>query len=508
MGKGKYIRACVLVLAFLCACSDQNSAVKQPANQALAPVTDAYLDQLGADDRYYVINRLHASLYKGVPLSQYFDVSRGLHTPVNTGRYTIQAVRTALGASGDIDALTDNVEQKYFINSDGEARWNPLEVPLAYLYELPLSREYFDFWIAYQLVNNILFSPGLELTSVQLTDVQTIYARLVEALALNKPIREIVYEHVTSEENWRRFRSPEDNVREMMEIYLQRFRDEEVPRAATACKNWFLTEEEQHFKLLRTVNVNRTPQSVLDRSDVVSCEDFYRALANHEDLIPTVVNRIVAQFFPASSNSQRRQIADALLAENVQTFGEIFSRIIFSRAFLLEQARVKTFEELFFNVAENITWTPHRRYFDYITRQDSEAGIDRRNLRQIKQEAMTYKLGRHNEVPTDTMSLSYLQSMVRFSLFSNVAEPNDTNLGWSQEFVLNNNVQALSDEDFIDYVLLSTIARRATNDERATLLNVLQQSGFDGFPVSKAKIIFDYVSQMPEFYYFRGANDA
>ena len=45
---------------------------------------------------------------------------------------------------------------------------------LAILYELPLCKEYYDHWMAYQLANTILFSPAVELeTNVLGTTVVT-----------------------------------------------------------------------------------------------------------------------------------------------------------------------------------------------------------------------------------------------------------------------------------------------------------------------------------------------
>ncbi|MBW2468110.1 MAG: hypothetical protein JRE62_02360, partial [Deltaproteobacteria bacterium] len=62
----------------------------------------------------------------------------------------------------------------------------------------------------------------------------------MKGIRQDNSIRQIVYDHMVSQENWRRFRSPEDNTREMMEIFLKRFNDAEVPLAAMACKNWSL----------------------------------------------------------------------------------------------------------------------------------------------------------------------------------------------------------------------------------------------------------------------------
>jgi hypothetical protein len=91
-----------------------------------------------------------------------------------------------------------------------------------------------------------------------------------------------------SQENWRRFRSPEDNTREMMEIFLRRFKDEEVPKAALACKNWSLTGQDQGYQFVIDFDENTEPQNTLD-TNVTTSWDFYRAIAEHPDPIHTVI---------------------------------------------------------------------------------------------------------------------------------------------------------------------------------------------------------------------------
>lgn len=89
-----------------------------------------------------------------------------------------------------------------------------------------------------------------------------------------------------SQENWRRFRSPEDNTREMIEIFLGLFdQDAEVPKASIACKNWSLTDDEQGYQLVIGFDENTEPQEVLGAA-ILSCYDFYQAVAQHPLLIP------------------------------------------------------------------------------------------------------------------------------------------------------------------------------------------------------------------------------
>ena len=132
------------------------------------------------------------------------------------------------------------------------------------LFVLPLSREYYETWISYKLMNTILFSPALELETMDYTDIQKIFSRLIYLIAEDYTIGEIVYEHMITQENWRRFRSPEDNTREMMEIYLKRFNDDEVPLASTACRNWSLTDESEGYQLFIGFDRNTEPLRLLN----------------------------------------------------------------------------------------------------------------------------------------------------------------------------------------------------------------------------------------------------
>jgi len=60
---------------------------------------------------------------------------------------------------------------------------------------------------------------------------------MVTALNDQEGLRFITYKHMMSEDNWRRFRSPEDNGREMLEIYNLDFNDAHVPISAKALQN-------------------------------------------------------------------------------------------------------------------------------------------------------------------------------------------------------------------------------------------------------------------------------
>jgi hypothetical protein len=251
---------------------------------------------LSDEEKLALANKANATLYKGVSSQAFFDYSiqTGLQLIMSDSNQ-IELLETKLSRSlGDINAYLDLIDEKYTFDS----RKKPLQYPLAMLYEFPLSRELYDAWMAYQLSNTILFSPAVELESCDYIDIQSIFYRLFHLIGEDASIRDIVYEHMISQENWRRFRSPEDNTREMMEIFLAHFVDEDVPIASQACKNWSLTDESDGYRLFIDFDANTEPLSLLGRT-VVDCYDFYDAVAEHGNLIPTVTASLVDIFFQA-----------------------------------------------------------------------------------------------------------------------------------------------------------------------------------------------------------------
>ena len=353
---------------------------------------DDHLAGLPPVQRYAALNNLMATLYKGVEVAEFFNLAAGLSTPVaRSDAPSLATIATRLDTPltnfSDIIAFLTN---KYFF--DERRLRNTRALAMALLWELPLSREYFHRWIAYRLANTILFSPGQELDSVSHVDVQEIFNRLSHRLDQGASIREIVEEHLHTEANWRRFRSPEDNTREMMELFLDRFIDSEVPLASIACQNWFLTDESDGYQLLKSQDTNSDPLDFLETTGIVSCDDFYREVAMHPALIPTVVARVVAEFFPTASGAEHEDFVNEIVISRPETFQEIYRALLFSRKYLLESSRTWQFEEAYFPVADRIAWVAHRNFFHNLN--DRSPGDNPPDLSEMRQETMTFKIGR------------------------------------------------------------------------------------------------------------------
>ncbi|MEK6750612.1 MAG: hypothetical protein AABY83_15640 [Pseudomonadota bacterium] len=482
---------------------------RQPKNDVeptgfARPINDGDLRQMSALEQYRIYNKLLATLYKGESADNFFDLSAGLAMPK---RKDTQPLIENLKEKLHKSVVDDNYYAQLVNAKHGVSivmtNPNPRAYAMAMLQEMPLTRTHYMHWIAYQLTNAILFSPGLELDSVSQEDAQIIYQRLVAMLQEHRSISEILYAHLISRENWRRFRSPEDNTREMMEIYLLRFDDSEVPKAATACKNWYLDVNDAYtLKFNGTPTPNVTPQTgLLDRDDIVSCEDFYRAITKHPNLAAAITSRLIDHFFYGYSVMFKQAFINSVVSTDPKYFDDIFESIVFSYEYLTKVSRAKSFEETFLGTGERLYWYAWGGFFRVKTGDDASSVTP--NLTNINQQAMTYKLGRPWHIPFDSLSLAFYHKSVRDELF--LDSRNDQNGagdgGWRTTLINQPNIQSLSDDDFIDYLFISSLTRKPTDLERTTLQAIFIAQNVTS-RTNKAFITFDYASRLAESYHF------
>ncbi len=495
-----------LILLFLIGCGssssdkDKDDSEEAPGSSDMSSISSGEYKSLSSEKQYRVANQLAGTLFKGISVSSFFDLSTGI-SPLTVKEgidYITQTRRLLSEELTDKNTYLGRVDAKY---SFDESSYKPKQYPLALLFELPLSKDYYDHWMSYILTNTILFSPAFELETTDYIDIQKVYYRLSRMIGQGEKIRDIVYDHMISQENWRRFRSPEDNTREMMEIFLARFIDEEVPKAAKACQNWVLSDENQGYQLIIDFNENTESQNILDTS-LTSCYEFYEAVSQHSDLIPVITKTIVDRFFLTHTDQEQQAITDQIVASNPTTFTEIFNIIIFSGAYLLENSRPKWYEEAFFNLANRINWFADENYFRYLNRPPGTYSSIT-TLAQMKQASMSYKLGRLT-LPLDSLSFSYYHKSVRERLLVNrKSNPfSNSDSGWQSEFI----EVDLMGEDFINYLFLSVISRQATKNELTVIQEILVERGYDDDSDDKmqqAMVVLDYLSRLSELYFFR-----
>jgi len=553
----------------------------------LSPLADSEYSALPLIERYRVANKLSATFYSGIAVEDFFELESGfteahpaitdewlssyraaMLTPLNTdqrARYDLEIL-----GSGSLDddaiALVEGEVPALF----DFGRDRPRELPLARIYHYPPSLDKASQWMAWHLANTLLFSPSSELDSAGMTDVQNVMRRLDRAILSNQPVRDVVYEHMRSVENWRRFRSPEDNTREMLEIFLGfEDLDDEVPAASTACRDLYLTDDRDGYQLAYTDFPNTEAQTVLGQP-IVACDDFYRLVATHEALIPTVARTLVGYFFSTRDTAFKVAAVDQLVSSGAETFLDLFLPIVFSKAYLFDTEKVKSFEESFLSISQRIHWRVRSDMFRGLA--SGEGGLWQGYLAEMSWAAMSNKLGRPSTVPTDSLSFANYHKALREKLLINTwrwdeemgisrpsppdpaplpappeeasaqaisdyetvvaqnaqtieAMPADEKAEYYQALerfeehtMRHDQVVKLSIPEFIDYLFLSVALRRANPREITTLIGLFDQNEWirieeEGQYINKwnranaARLVMDYLSRLPEIYYHRHAGD-
>lgn len=503
-------------------------------------LSDDAFNELSEEQQYATANKLLSTLYKGVPVHEYFKLENGLTSlqSINGGGYFTSLVRRLQTPMQNEQMVHldryilggDEVDNGSGMNQEAAFRFSrdrARELPLARIHVYPVSRQLYTHWMAWHLANSLLFSPAAELDSAGMTDVQNVYRRLVNGIERQDSMRLIVGEHMRSLENWRRFRSPEDNTREMMEIFLGlEDQDDEVPRASKACQDLYLTSENEGYLLAYTDFPNDEPQTVLDTT-IVNCDDFYDAVANHQRLIPTVAWTLVRYFYAGKTFPEQNAVVEALVAGNPQTFEDVFSAIIFSEEYLLNSERMRSFEEAFLPIAERIEWKTREDTFTSLA--SGRGGMSRAHMEEMGWPAMTSKLGRAAGIATDALSFANYHKALREELLidrwrygrplgliepetDDIEEEGLTQAEYAARESRHRQLQLMSLKDLVDYFFMSAVSRRATEEEREALLALFHKNDWLRFELERtyvkdgrlsdvAWVTFDYLSRLPEMYY-------
>jgi len=471
----------------------------------------------------------------------------------------------------------------------------PKQQPMARMMQFPLSKETFDNYVAYILVNTILFAPAEEIDSASIRDVQKVFNKLYDDLRKNITMQQIISRHQRTQENWRRFRSPEDNTREMIEIYLGLFdRDEDVPRASIACQNLYLTDADDNYELLATTDINTEPQFVLD-TFVTSCGDFYDVVANHPLVVPRMATVLTEYFFFNSTSDVRAAMVGKILSGGPSTFQDIVKTIIFSKEYLLNNERPKSFEESLFGIAHQTKWRPYKSLLRDLTAEAKDKGQQKVSLSNMGWSTMTLKLGRFTGVPLDALSFANYHRALRETILVDgdngssqscsgtksesdnksfattdcewreglglilPEEPEDPALRedengdlltsqpleeelekyavdlaeYNRRLAVYEQVQTLSLNEYFDYLFMSIVSRKASDIEKADLIQLIREETTGGnayiredinqnlfifvnenstsrasrtFYDEVARVTFDYLSRLPETYYYHKIN--
>jgi len=373
-----------------------------PEATSMHPLSQSTWNTLNDEARLSIAHKLFATLYYGMdPIA--------FRTLALSDNF-IEDAYTLFTQEADESKLSE-VESQLAYFSDGyrgSDAGKEISTVLARLYLLPPSKTYVDYWSTYVLTQTILFSPALELNTVEDEDALIVYNDLFNDIHQGLSIADSTYNHVITQSNWRRFRSPEDNGREMLEIYLMDFDDSHVPLAAKALQNWHL---DRKHNLIIDDNENTEPiTDLFPGQTVINGYDYYDALVADSRFLPTVTRRLVQIYFTNFSEEDQEKIVNGLLARKPHTWSDLLLDIVFSEKYLLETERLKGYEEIFFPMVKSMSaWIPKSKTF--YTLQDDMA--------QMHQASMRYKLGRSAKVPDDTESIGWMHNKLRSRVLLN-----------------------------------------------------------------------------------------
>ena len=365
-----------------------------PAQYGLEPLSDAEFNALSDARKYRVATKLYGTLFYGVDYDQ-------LVNAVGSGRFMSRAL--ALFNRPNTPSEIAGVEERmHYYEKGGYGDAKLSGVMLARLYHLQPGRAYVNRWAAYILTQSILFSPAYELDTVYTVDAIDVYGDLVRDFDSGFSMQWVTFTHMMTDENWRRFRSPEDNGREMLEIYTMDFEDDHVPLAGKALKNWKL--DRRSNTLVVCLDENTEPITGLFPGWTIrNGTDFYSALVLQPSFVSTVARRLVEIYFPEAGEARKSLIVSKIASSGPRTFTGLLKQIVFSREYLLHSSKTRSFEESFYPIAKSLGWLPKKNSFYYLAR----------NLDNMHQSTMRYKLGRKTTVPLDSQSFGWFHKTIR-----------------------------------------------------------------------------------------------
>ena len=428
---------------------------------ALEQLNDQTFNSYSLSKKLMIANTLLSTLFFGYPQNILLE-------KIHSGTF-ISDLRSALAEDNTDKAWLES----HILDDDVFKQYNNWAEPqainiLSRFYAMQTLDSYFlKNWTAYILTQTIMFSPAYELESTHTPNIANVYNRIVTFLNEESGMRYLSYVHMMSEDNWRRFRSPEDNGREMLEIFLFDQDDNHVPLAAKALQNWKLNTDSDTLEV--SLNQNRTPLTLFGTT-VKNGDDFYRELVKSELFTQGVVKRLVQFFFPQANESKKQSLITSIVSSHPETWKDILMQIVFSQEYLLHNPRAKSAEESFFSLAKKMDFKHNRSTFYSL----------KKSLEEMHQASMKYKLGKLQRVPLDTLSFAYYHKYLREEIFLRASEPNtlDNYRAWNRHgwgrglistdtFSINEESELASLESFIHSLFQTFVYRDASSAELA-----------------------------------------
>jgi hypothetical protein len=440
---------------------------------------DSDLKALPLEDQYKALDKILSAFFIGFPKNE-FEMILQMDRPVTYIRNSL--LKTKIG---NFETAEKTVQLYNY-------SWNrkTSEMALSRLYALEPSKEYLNFWTAYMLANSKFYSASLELSTVNMSTGANLLRELYEQLDNGYTMDSMTYNYLLSEEYWRRFRSPEDNTRESLELMIGVFDDSLVPLASQACKDFSYNERDQNLEI--SFNYNTEPLQISGK-EVIRCKDFYREIiANNPLLKDWFILNWLDFYLPNYTVEQKEEFMADLYEVGATNYQDIFLNIIFSDDFISGSQRFKSFEELYLPVSKKINFYPGTNTFrTWVTEAHNS-----------NQPPMYYKLGRDMATPSDTLSFSQLTKTVRETMFLDQKTNmfSDWDAGWGSEFLFS--LDFSSHEALIKDVFLFILGREGTSDEVSTISNLIidYDLSSNDHKGKALMVILDYTSRLSELY--------
>jgi hypothetical protein len=317
---------------------------KEIEDYTLKPLSDSDFNSFRTDKQELIANKLLSTLFFNYP-------HKVLKEKMSTGTFISDLVLGLTEERMDIGSLETKILDNDIFSQYEYREQEAVNILTRFYAMKELDLYYFNNWMAYILTQTIMFSPAYELESSHSPNIARVYNRLVSMMGEEHSIRYINYIHMMSDDNWRRFRSPEDNGREMLEIFTYDTDDAHVPIAGKALQNWKLDSDND--TLVVSLNHNREPLKLFD-TIIYSGEDFYRELSKSDVFMRGVIQRLVSFFFTTQGKRKQEKISQAIYNSHPQTWKDIILQIILSEEYLINTKRAKSIEELFFSTAKKM----------------------------------------------------------------------------------------------------------------------------------------------------------
>lgn len=557
------IKLLCLVAAFsLAACDPGTPDANTGFNVSgfAAPLSQAEFNSLSPEDQYQVASKLYGTIFRGISAEDFFDLSAGTENLAPKSSTFLTDTKKALQTSLSSDELlaantviegldsegnANEEDAKYTFDTNTEADENEraMQIPLARIKEYPISRDLYVQWMAHFLSNTIMYSPAVEMESTDTIDAQNMYRFLTSKIQDGASVREMVRSNLPSLARWRVSRSAENHALEAYELYLGLFETEiDSAKGGIACKDFYLTDASAGYVISTTSNPNVDPQLILDTYFITTCEDLYDVVSGHPLIMPRAAEVLVNYLFSGRSREDRVSIINSIIASGAESYEDIFTAMLFSREYLLNTERARSFEESLMPLLDTLKWSPEansgsvdERIFELMASGTTNPQGSRGDILYLGNKGwntMALKIGRLPDVPLNALSFGNYHKAIREQLLINESSFQGISLdvpgliykgeGDDTDENLRDVISQLSLTDYIHFLFLNTMQRKASAEEIEGLMviyegrSLLTTETIDGVTTTSVKastsnnnhnniaeITFDYISRLPEFYYFR-----